>query len=371
MLNNVEFSELKLSIIRAASDPKKIKFKQESYSNIKSKYNNFRISTQTANEIAKQSEETTKIPDNMPDKVIIHIKNKKYEQRESKQEKLKDKVYMLKVEGTLLPQLVSRRALKIKSAMEENMRTNNGKACKDEPVTSPVIPEEVAKVQEQLVLEGEEPKTEIKVSKNGASNAKIEKYFGTLPFIEVPTRIEVIPKKEITEKVIDKFKITNTDSIEQQDEKTVSPVAIEESIAMPISNDSDEYTPVEKAQAEVSESKLETEHLKDYLARAAKLRKELAEAQEQAEIAKKNAEQAREKAAAEKKEAEAVQEQLVETMKKLEKHNQELEEQKKAREAEAKRYSEQSQEYLEKGKEYSSMQEEYKNTINEMLAAMN
>ena len=311
-----------------------------------------------------------------PENIVVHIKNRTYEKKESQQEKLKDQVYILKIAGTLLPQFVGRRALKIKDTMKSNMLENSKKACqeveakKELPVELPVQEVPVAKpvVTEPKNEEIVTPTVEsIKVSKNGSTNAKINKYNDELNLdkqqentIEPKEEIKPVSEILVEQQPREKFKFTIPQiKIENLPHNIpTEPKTIDNSVAS---------TPIEE-KAQSNETKVEVAHLKDSLTKANQLKEELERAKKSAEKAKADAEMAKAKADAEKKEAEMVQEKLVETMKKLEEHNRRLEEEKKQSEAEAKKYAAESQEYLEQGKEYSSMQEEYKQTINEMLA---
>lgn len=377
VLSNIEFSILNTNLVKETEDSKKIKFKHESYLRIWEKYDSFCIEAKE-----KMSPKFSNLPETAakqtiaPENIVVHIKNRTYEKKESQQEKLKDQVYILKIAGTLLPQFVGRRALKIKDTMKSNMLENSKKACqeveakKELPVELPVQEVPVAKtvVTEPKNEEIVTPTVEsIKVSKNGSTNAKINKYNDELNLdkqqentIEPKEEIKPVSEILVEQQPREKFKFTIPQiKIENLPHNIpTEPKTIDNSVAS---------TPIEE-KAQSNETKVEVAHLKDSLTKANQLKEELERAKKSAEKAKADAEMAKAKADAEKKEAEMVQEKLVETMKKLEEHNRRLEEEKKQSEAEAKKYAAESQEYLEQGKEYSSMQEEYKQTINEMLA---
>lgn len=377
VLSNIEFSILNTNLVKETEDSKKIKFKHESYLRIWEKYDSFCIEAKE-----KMSPKFSNLPEPAakqtiaPENIVVHIKNRTYEKKESQQEKLKDQVYILKIAGTLLPQFVGRRALKIKDTMKSNMLENSKKACqeveakKELPVELPVQEVPVAKpvVTEPKNEEIVTPTVEsIKVSKNGSTNAKINKYNDELNLdkqqentIEPKEKIKPVSEILVEQQSREKFKFTIPQiKIENLPHNIpTEPKTIDNSVAS---------TPIEE-KAQSNETKVEVAHLKDSLTKANQLKEELERAKKSAEKAKADAEMAKAKADAEKKEAEMVQEKLVETMKKLEEHNRRLEEEKKQSEAEAKKYAAESQEYLEQGKEYSSMQEEYKQTINEMLA---
>lgn len=377
VLSNIEFSILNTNLVKETEDSKKIKFKHESYLRIWEKYDSFCIEAKE-----KMSPKFSNLPETAakqtiaPENIVVHIKNRTYEKKESQQEKLKDQVYILKIAGTLLPQFVGRRALKIKDTMKSNMLENSKKACqeveakKELPVKLPVQEVPVAKpvVTEPKNEEIVTPTVEsIKVSKNGSTNAKINKYNDELNLdkqqentIEPKEEIKPVSEILVEQQPREKFKFTIPQiKIENLPHNIpTEPKTIDNSVAS---------TPIEE-KAQSNETKVEVAHLKDSLTKANQLKEELERAKKSAEKAKADAEMAKAKADAEKKEAEMVQEKLVETMKKLEEHNRRLEEEKKQSEAEAKKYAAESQEYLEQGKEYSSMQEEYKQTINEMLA---
>lgn len=377
VLSNIEFSILNTNLVKETEDSKKIKFKHESYLRIWEKYDSFCIEAKE-----KMSPKFSNLPETVakqtiaPENIVVHIKNRTYEKKESQQEKLKDQVYILKIAGTLLPQFVGRRALKIKDTMKSNMLENSKKACqeveakKELPVELPVQEVPVAKpvVTELKNEEIVTPTVEsIKVSKNGSTNAKINKYNDELNLdkqqentIEPKEEIKPVSEILVEQQPREKFKFTIPQiKIENLPHNIpTEPKTIDNSVAS---------TPIEE-KAQSNETKVEVAHLKDSLTKANQLKEELERAKKSAEKAKADAEMAKAKADAEKKEAEMVQEKLVETMKKLEEHNRRLEEEKKQSEAEAKKYAAESQEYLEQGKEYSSMQEEYKQTINEMLA---
>lgn len=359
ILSNVELLSVELGTIKLSSDSKKIKFKQESYSNIIRKYTDFCKNIV----IPRENPETNQIsnsenvqPISMPESIVIHIENKNYEKLECKNVRLKDRVFMLKVEGRLLPQLVGKRALKIKDSMKQNMLLNNSIAC-NASVDAP----EVEETQPE----------KIKITKNGSANAKIEKYSEDSHVI-TENAIKPMQAKPIIDIVNDlkninnKFKLVTDEEEKEKEKSVVSPIVIEETVARPISIEEND----DKTENANFKSIVAPNQLKEYLARAEKLKVQLSEAQKNVETAKVDAIKAKEKAAAEKKEAEAVQEELMETIKKLEKHNEELEKERLAKEAEARKYFEESQEYIAKEKEYSSMQQEYKNTINEMLAVI-
>ena len=363
ILSNAELLSVELGTIKLSSDPKKIKFKQESYSNIIRKYTDFCKNTVIPNE----SPETNEMPSqenikpiSMPESIVIHIENKRYEELECQHDRLKNRIFMLKVEGRLLPQLVGKRALKIKDSMKRNMLLNNAISCKAD--------KDIPKVEEHKVEE-ETQQEEIKVTKNGSANAKIEKYSEDLYNVNENV-IKPMQAKPIIDIVNDlrninnKFKLDTEEEVEES--KTVSPIVIEKTTARPISVEENDN----KKENTDFKGIVAPSQLKEYLAKAEQLKAQLSEAQKNVETAKADAIKAKEKAAAEKKEAEAVQEELMETIKKLEKHNEELEKEKLAKEEEARKYSEESQEYIAKEKEYSSMQQEYKNTINEMLAVI-
>lgn len=355
ILSNAEFSVLNINLAKEMADSKKIKFKHESYLRICKKYDDFCVeSTPNISNTVSTMPPVENKQQIGEQNVVIHINNRTYEKRESKQEKLKDQIYILEVVGTLLPQFVGRRALKIKDSMKNNMLGNNNKACEREveKVELPVKPEPSLPVEKLDDIE------QIKISKNGTSSAKISKY------ADEPNNIESIqdtqkakPISELLGEIKeqkDKFKF-NVPQI-----KIVTPQTLPET--------SQNTTNSNNFSETSSNSKVEVGHLRDSLAKANKLKEELELAKKNAEKAKAEAQLAKEKAAAEKREAEIVQEQLVETIKKLEEHNKKLEEEKKLNEKEAEKYTAESQEYIEREKEYSTMQEEYKQTINEMLA---
>lgn len=376
VLNNIEFSILENGLAKETEDSKKIKFKHESYIRILEKYDNFCIEAKE-----KMSSKFSSLPDPEPAKstgtenIVVHIKNRTYEKKESKQEKLKEQIYILKVAGTLLPQFTGRRALKIKDAMKNNMLENSKNACQEnkanEELPVQAIPEpkevEVPISNVEPVLEPE-PEN-IKVSKNGSASAKIAKYSEkqekdtTVTSIEPKVEAKPVSDILVEKQPKDKFKFT----IPQIKIESLPHKLLEEDENTDITNTIKNTDAADKF-VQFNEQKVEVNNLKDSLTKANKLREELETAKKNAERAKAEAEAAKAKADAEKREAQMVQEQLVATMKKLEEHNKKLEEEKKISEAEAEKYAAESQEYIEQGREYSSMQEEYKQTINEMLA---
>lgn len=363
ILSSVELLKAELGTVKLSSDSKKIKFKQESYTNIISKYDTFCKKTM----IPTVPQETNQIPiqDNiqpisMPESIVVHIENKNYEKLECKHDRLKERIFILKVEGRLLPQLSGKRALKIKENMKNNMLLNNAKAYNEAL--------NIEKPEEQV-------EDEVRVTKNASSSAKIEKYSdvqensteSTIKPMEAKPIIDIVNELK---NINNKFKLDTTE--EDKEKITVSPTIIEENVARPISMENNELEQNKEVniKKETKNNMVVPEQFKEYLAKAEQLKAELSEAQKHVETAKADAQKAKEKAAAEKKEAEAVQEELMETIKKLERHNEALEKEKLAKEEEAKKYSEESKEYIAKEQEYSSMQQEYKNTINEMLAVI-
>lgn len=364
ILNNVEFSIFRLQLTKKIVDSKKIKFKQESYTNIQKKYENF-CSKESSSESspALESMPAEVAPISSPDSIVVHITNKEYEKKESQQSNLKDRVYMLNIKGNLLPQFVSRRALKIKDAMKSNMEINNynsimytdvHNADKDIDIKQSIEINEP--ISETVDVDKNSIEEKFKASTNGSANAKIEKYSFEANNEESQEKDNIF---SISANMNEKFKFADSDeekedTVEKND--PISPIVIEKHLEKPVN----------KENATINENGNEifaTEQLKDYLVRATQLKEELSNARKKAEEAKEKAQKAKEKAAAGKKEAEAVQEKLAETIKKLE-------EQKRESEEEVEKYSAESQEYAEKEKEYSSMQEEYQNTINELLAVI-
>ncbi len=367
ILSNVELKSIEIGTIKISFDSKKIKFKQESYTSILQKYNNF---CYTNLEIPKETKEDwdvvpnkESLPVNVPESIVVHIENKTYEKKESKLPKIKDRIYMLKIEGRLLPQLEGKRALKIKDSMKNNMKLNNFQAmCESKEETNVAISDE----KEQDAIETSVSE-KIKITKNESANAKIKKYSdisenNSDDNKNTPLMMKAKPVADIIKEAkiaTDKFKLMNDES---QSPIAIPPTVIEEHVAIPVTDDNEKKSKIKNI--------VSSEQLKEYMEKAEQLKADLDRARKNAEIAKADAEKAKEKAVAEKKEAEAAQERLIETIEKLEKHNQELEKEKFAREEEARKYSEQSQEYIAQEKEYSTMQEEYKNTINEMLAVI-
>lgn len=316
-------------------------------------------------------------PTNQEETIIIHIKNKNYAKIECKHEKLKDLISILKIEGSLLPQLAGKRALKIKEYMKNNILLNNGlesskpieaeeeevifqeKSSKDsvtekvpeETVEKSLVGPPIINTTENIEKPSAVDTDKVKVSKNKTSTAKINKY------IEDDTKEQhqdsIKPISDILKEIRipkDKFKISS------------EPINIDDIVSKNVPDKEN------SAKKTTQSSKMEVGKLKDSLAKANQLKEELEEAKRNAEKAREQAEMAREKAEAEQHETEEVKRQLVETIKKLEEHNKKLEAEKKRNEEEAKKYAEESKEYIEKEKEYSSIQEEYKQTINEMLA---
>lgn len=374
ILNTAEFSIFGVELSKKVADSKKIKLKQESYANVQKKYDNFCLNQNHSEEITPPSPETQ--PTKQEETIIIHIKNKNYPKVECEHEKLKDLISILKVEGSLLPQLAGKRALKIKEYMKNNILSNNGLGQEE---TSAIeksinIQEELPKesivqenTQEETVQDSfivpptisipesiEEPQIEsdkLKVSKNKTSTAKINKYLEEVSQDEEHDDIK--PISDILKEIKipkDKFKISSV------------PINIENIVSENATEEENNGKKPTKA------SKMEVGKLKDSLAKANQLKEELEKSKRDAEKAREQAEIAKEKAKAEQLETEEVKKQLVETIKKLEEHNKKLEAEKKRNEEEAKKYAEESKEYTEKEKEYSSIQEEYKQTINEMLA---
>lgn len=359
ILNNVEFSSFRLQLAKKIQDSKKIKFKQESYTNIHKKYEDF-CSKDSSSESSSVPIET--MPFSSPESIVIHITNKMYEKKESQQPNLKDRIYMLKVKGNLLPQFVSRRALKIKDTMKTNMEINNynsimytdiSENSKDTDIKTSIEVNEPA--LETIEVENNLPDERFKVSTNESTSAKIEKYSSDQKNEEAQKPESMF---SISSSMSEKFKFVdnkeNEDSTEEKE--PVSPIVIEKHLEKPVEKEN-------LVSIENNNKNSNPDDLKDYLTRATKLKEELSNARKQVEEAKAKAQKAKEKAAAEKKEAEAVQEKLAETIKKLE-------EQKRESEEEVEKYFAESQEYAEKEKEYSSMQEEYQNTINELLAVI-
>lgn len=377
ILNTAEFSIFGIELSKKEADSKKIKLKQESYANVQKKYDDFCLAQNHSEKIMPPIPETQ--PTNQEETIIIHIKNKNYAKIECKHEKLKDLISILKIEGSLLPQLAGKRALKIKEYMKNNILLNNGlessKPIEAEEEEEKVIFQEKSskesvteKVPEETVEKSlvgppiintteniEKPSAvdpdKVKVSKNKTSTAKINKY------IEDDTKEQhqdsIKPISDILKEIRipkDKFKISS------------APINIDDIASKNVPDKEN------SAKKTTKSSKMEVGKLKDSLAKANQLKEELEEAKRNAEKAREQAEMAREKAEAEQHETEEVKRQLVETIKKLEEHNKKLEAEKKRNEEEAKKYAEESKEYIEKEKEYSSIQEEYKQTINEMLA---
>lgn len=375
ILNTAEFSIFGIELSKKVTDSKKIKLKQESYSNVQRKYDDFCLEQNHSEKITPPSPETQ--PTNHEETIIIHIKNKSYEKIECKHEKLKDLISLLKIEGSLLPQLAGKRALKIKEYMKNNILLNNGLELEKATVIEAenVIQEEPQKenaatpekIQEETVQkslvgppvismpentdESQIESDKLKVSRNKTATAKINKYLEDVDQEEAQDNIK--PISDILKEIKipkDKFKISST------------PINIENIVSK---NDIGKENAIKK---NAKMPKVEVGKLKDSLAKACQLKEELEEAKRNAEKAREQAEIAREKAKAEQLETEEVKKQLVETIKKLEEHNKKLEAEKKRNEEEAQKYAEESKEYTEKEKEYSSIQEEYKQTINEMLA---
>ena len=374
ILNTAEFSIFGVELSKKEADSKKIKLKQESYANVQKKYDDFCLAQNHSEKITPPIPETQ--PTNQEETIIIHIKNKNYAKIECKQEKLKDLISMLKIEGTLLPQLAGKRALKIKEYMKNNILLNNGlESSKPMEAEEKIVFQEESlkesateKVPEEAVEKSlvgppiistskniEEPTSvepdKVKVSKNKTSTAKINKY------IEDDTKEQhqdsIKPISDILKEMRipkDKFKISS------------APINIDDIVSKNVPDKENSFKKTTKP------SKMEVGKLKDSLAKANQLKEELEEAKRNAEKAREQAEMAREKAEAEQHETEEVKRQLVETIKKLEEHNKKLEAEKKRNEEDAKKYAEESKEYIEKEKEYSSIQEEYKQTISEMLA---
>lgn len=375
ILNTAEFSIFGIELSKKEADSKKIKLKQESYANVQKKYDDFCLAQNHSEKTMPPIPETQ--PTNQEETIIIHIKNKNYAKIECKHEKLKDLISILKIEGSLLPQLAGKRALKIKEYMKNNILLNNGlelskpieaegeevisqEKSSKESVTEKVPEETVEKslvgppiinTTENIEKTSAVDPDKVKVSKNKTSTAKINKY------IEDDTKEQhqdsIKPISDILKEIRipkDKFKISS------------APINIDDMVSKNVPDKEN------SAKKTTKSSKMEVGKLKDSLAKANQLKEELEEAKRKAEKAREQAEMAREKAEAEQHETEEVKRQLVETIKKLEEHNKKLEAEKKRNEEEAKKYAEESKEYIEKEKEYSSIQEEYKQTINEMLA---
>lgn len=375
ILNTAEFSIFGIELSKKEADSKKIKLKQESYANVQKKYDDFCLAQNHSEKIMPPIPETQ--PTNQEETIIIHIKNKNYAKIECKHEKLKDLISILKIEGSLLPQLAGKRALKIKEYMKNNILLNNGlesskpieaegeevisqEKSSKESVTEKIPEETVEKslvgppiinTTENIEKTSAVDPDKVKVSKNKTSTAKINKY------IEDDTKEQqqdsIKPISDILKEIRipkDKFKISS------------EPINIDDIVSKNVPDKEN------SAKKTTQSSKMEVGKLKDSLAKANQLKEELEEAKRNAEKAREQAEMAREKAEAEQHETEEVKRQLVETIKKLEEHNKKLEAEKKRNEEEAKKYAEESKEYIEKEKEYSSIQEEYKQTINEMLA---
>ena len=375
ILNTSVFSIFGIELSKKEADSKKIKLKQESYANVQKKYDDFCLAQNHSEKIMPPIPETQ--PTNQEETIIIHIKNKNYAKIECKHEKLKDLISILKIEGSLLPQLAGKRALKIKEYMKNNILLNNGlesskpieaeeeevifqeKSSKDsvtekvpeETVEKSLVGPPIINTTENIEKPSAVDTDKVKVSKNKTSTAKINKY------IEDDTKEQhqdsIKPISDILKEIRipkDKFKISS------------EPINIDDIVSKNVPDKEN------SAKKTTQSSKMEVGKLKDSLAKANQLKEELEEAKRNAEKAREQAEMAREKAEAEQHETEEVKRQLVETIKKLEEHNTKLEAEKKRNEEEAKKYAEESKEYIEKEKEYSLIQEEYKQTINEMLA---
>ena len=199
ILNTAEFSIFGIELSKKEADSKKIKLKQESYANVQKKYDDFCLAQNHSEKIMPPIPETQ--PTNQEETIIIHIKNKNYAKIECKHEKLKDLISILKIEGSLLPQLAGKRALKIKEYMKNNILLNNGlesskpieaeeevifqeKSSKDsvtekvpeETVEKSLVGPPIINTTENIEKPSAVDTDKVKVSKNKTSTAKINKY---------------------------------------------------------------------------------------------------------------------------------------------------------------------------------------------------
>ena len=80
ILSNVELLSVELGTIKLSSDSKKIKFKQESYSNIIKKYTDFCKNAVIPNENPETNEMSNQEniqPISTPESIVVHIENEK------------------------------------------------------------------------------------------------------------------------------------------------------------------------------------------------------------------------------------------------------------------------------------------------------
>lgn len=278
-------------------------------------------------------------------------------------------IKLLEIRGKIIG--IGHKALKVKPIMYDNMKRNStsdsdiaaieeqaqasSSLHKDTPTVEPILDPEA-----NTTLPEED---RFRVSRNGATAAKVEKY------IEPSQQIEFVPETKTIEPVIEPEQPS-------PETRTVSPVVIEKENSRPLSRDVPLVAPEridkiveEKIQESAKEPTLEglekistaininnLEILREYLAKTAQLKAE-------AEKAKKEEAEAKESAERAEKEAADSRNELVKTAERIAAHQETLIVQTEQSHTQASIYEA-------KRDEYEAERNEYQKAIDDMLAIM-
>ena len=278
-------------------------------------------------------------------------------------------IKLLEIRGKIIG--MGHKALKVKPIMYDNMKRNSTSAQDIAEIEKqaqssfslPEVPPTVEPILEPKVNPSLAEGDRFRVSRNGSTAAKVEKY------IEPSQQVEFAPEVKTIEPVIE----SEQPSLE---DRTVSPVVIEKENSRPLSRDVPLVAPErvdkiveEKIQESAKSSTLEgfenisttininnLEILREYLAKTAQLKAEAEKAKREEAEAKESAERAEREAADSRNE-------LVKTAEKIAAHQETLI-------AQTEQSHNQASIYEAKRDEYEAEKNEYQKAIDDMRAIM-
>ncbi len=353
VLENVELCDNGYVETRSINVAQKIKLRAPSYQAITTKYVAYTNSQESTSETSMTASEPTQNAASAPVTPTVEITKVV-----AINPAVAEALILLEINGRINSE--GYKALKVKPSMCENMKKNSATEKSQElpqemPTTESLTEMESTIENAPLDLELNEEQSTTKVSRNGATIAKIEK------FTSEDAQTAQIASEEVT---------------------PVSPTVVEESSARAISRDVPLVAPerpvvaeendlqvAPKEELEQPKSKFDNilnvsfannisslAELKEYLEQTARLKQEANQAKIKEEEAKKSAERAEQEAASSRDE-------FVKTAEKIAAHQESLI-------AQAEKSNEQAHKYDEKRGEYENEKAEYQKAINDMLAIM-
>lgn len=349
VLENIELCDNGYIEVKEVNIAQKIKLRTPSYGTISAKYSGAKKERENllSNSVPTQSSAVT-MPQTDVEIVSVVALNPR----------VAEMIQLLEINGRIKKEAY--KALKIKPTMRENMEKNATCQKNDETVQETTIGnieplDQVGEEQSLQELEIGADTEEQKISKNGTTIARIEKFTTKLEFSEAepvsPVIVEETTARPVSREIPLVAPERAAESVPEEEKNNQATVGEQASEAVQEAEPND----IEDIVGAVLPNNItDLAAIRDYLEKTARLKREAEQAKNKEEEAKRSAEKAEQEAADRRDE-------LVKTAEKIAAHQEQLI-------AQTEKSKEQANIYDAKRGEYESETAEYQRAINDMLA---